>query len=151
MGGIKGTIRETISRIIVFIMLLELLVLLVGLIAYRHYNRRKDLPPGPFSIPFFGNLFNLPNGVNPGSIVHESFYKYGDMYTLFIGYSNITVVINNLQLVKDLFSKDEFSGRMKSWFHEKQSISTCSLGFCWLQSRDSLLSKISHQGLSQKK
>ena len=90
-------------------MLVELLFLLIGLLFYSHYKKRLSLPPGPPSVPILGTLSALST-----EIVHlvsqKEFYKYEDMYTLFLGPVTTIVVINDLQRAKDLFSKDEFSG-----------------------------------------
>ena len=92
-------------------MLLELFIVLICLITYLHYHEKKQLPPGPFSVPFFGSLLSMPKGLNSGGILDTNFHKYGDMYTLFLGPTLTYVIINDLQLVKDLFSRDVFSGK----------------------------------------
>ena len=94
-------------------MLLELLLLIIGLVTYLHYKKRSQLPPGPFSVPIIGTLVNHKKG-NPDSVMSPDYYKYGEMYTLFVGPFTTFVIINDLQLAKDLFSRDEFSGKFHS-------------------------------------
>ena len=43
-------------------------------------------------------------------VVAREFWKYEDMYTLFLGPQLVAIVINDFQRAKDLFSRDEFSG-----------------------------------------
>ena len=67
-------------------------------------------------MPFLGSYFSLSKGPKfngIGAIVDEKFYKYGDLCSLFIG-PRLYVVINDLQLAKDLFSRDIFSGKSYS-------------------------------------
>ena len=69
------------------------------------------MPPGPPSVPILGTLAALTTG--PVHLVSQKFfYKYEDMYTLFLGPVTTIVVINDLQRAKDLFSRDEFSGKL---------------------------------------
>ena len=96
-------------------MLLELLLLIIGLVTYLHYKKRSQLPPGPFSVPIIGTLVNHKKG-NPDSVMSPDYYKYGEMYTLFVGPFTTFVIINDLQLAKDLFSRDEFSGDFHSLY-----------------------------------
>ena len=96
-------------------MLLELLLLIIGLVTYLHYKKRSQLPPGPFSVPIIGTLVNHKKG-NPDSVMSPDYYKYGKMYTLFVGPFTTFVIINDLQLAKDLFSRDEFSGDLHSLY-----------------------------------
>ena len=116
-------------------MFFELFILVLCLISYLHYKKRRNLPPGPVSIPFFGSL-EVFFGADGESFFKKKFQKYGDMYSILVGPFNTVVMLNNLQLTKDLFSRDEFSGilfytffamifkiclqkgRMKLWFHQ---------------------------------
>ena len=90
-------------------MIVELLVLIVCLIFYSQYNKRRHLPPGPFSVPILGTV-EIFNGKNLRS---PDFYKYEDMYTMFLG-PTTAIVINDFQRAKDLFFRDEFSGKRMS-------------------------------------
>ena len=91
-------------------MIVELLVLIVCLIFYSQYNRRKNLPPGPRALPFIGTV-EVFNGKNMRS---ADFYNYEDMYTIFLGPTTTAIIINDFQRAKDLFFRDEFSGKTKS-------------------------------------
>ena len=86
-------------------MFVELVILAFCLIFYSHYNKRKHLPPGPISVPFIGSLISGGFKLN-----QEEFHKYEDMYTFFLGQSTL-IIINDLKRAKDLFNRDEFSGK----------------------------------------
>ena len=90
-------------------MLLELFTLILCLIFYKHYNKRKNLPPGPPSLPIIGTLISM----NVGNMVsNRELWKYKDMCTLFLGPHVTAIVINDFQRAKDLFFRDEFSGKV---------------------------------------
>ena len=78
-----------------------------------HMKRRKSLPPGPPSLPLIGSIpfMNGDNGL-ADSFVHPSLYKY-DPYlcTVWIGMIPL-IMIQDYALAKDLFSSDDFSGRI---------------------------------------
>ena len=94
-------------------MFVELLVLIICLVVYSHYNKRKHLPPGPPSIPILGSLINLSSEGRLRMInIGTKLYKYEDMYTLFVGPFITAVIINDFQRAKDLFFIDEFSGNI---------------------------------------
>ena len=95
-------------------MIVELLVLIVCLIIYSQYNKRKHLPPGPPSLPFVGTVAILSDK-DKDLITRKDFYKYEDMYTLFLG-PFPAIVINDFQRAKDLFFRDEFSGKVVPFF-----------------------------------
>jgi len=55
---------------------------------------------------------------NANALLDKSFYEsFQDMYTVWLG-SKPMVVIQNFDLAKDLFSRDEFCGRPPN-FHDK--------------------------------
>lgn len=67
-------------------MFVELIILVICLVVYSHYKKRKYLPPGPPSIPLIGSSTLFRSKGRLGLInVGEDLYKYEDMYTLFIG------------------------------------------------------------------
>ena len=88
-------------------MFFELFILLLCLICYLHYNKIRKLPPGPFSIPIIGSMTGSILG---SQVFKKEYHKYGDMYSILVGPHTTLVIINDLQLTKDLFSRDEFSG-----------------------------------------
>ena len=93
-------------------MIIELVILAFCLLFYSHYNKRKHLPPGPISVPFIGSLFGggTRGGTGGFKLNREEFYKYGDMCSIFLGPSTM-IIINDLKRAKDLFNRDEFSGK----------------------------------------
>ena len=92
-------------------MILELTILLITLLFAFHYSRKWRLPPGPFSLPIIGTYDFYKTGLTVGNMVSPKYYKYGDMYTIYMGPMSL-VMINDFQLNKELLAKDEFSGRM---------------------------------------
>ncbi|WMV57700.1 hypothetical protein MTR67_051085 [Solanum verrucosum] len=76
----------------------------------RFYNKKKILlPPGPFSLPFIGNLHNLILG---GDQPHTSFWrlahKYGPIMTLKLG-QKTTIVISSSLVAKEAFKKQDLA------------------------------------------
>lgn len=98
-------------------MWLELGIILLTLLFVLHYKKVKELPPGPFSLPIIGTvgLWSNGGGAKGSAVFNPEYFGYKDWYTLFIGNLNY-VILNDYKLNKDLFSRDEFSGREKSWW-----------------------------------
>ena len=91
-------------------MFVTFFVVFVTLSFVIHYLKVKRYPPGPFSVPFLGTVDLITQGNNANRLVNKDYHKYGDMYSLYFGPTFVFVVINDLQLAKQLFSKDDFSG-----------------------------------------
>jgi hypothetical protein len=91
-------------------MILWLILILIGLAFWLHHEKKKRYPPGPLSVPIFGSFPVLAQGQRASAIFSADFYQYGDMATLYMGPSMVFIIINNFQLAKELFAKDEFSG-----------------------------------------
>ncbi|XP_021844510.1 geraniol 8-hydroxylase [Spinacia oleracea] len=72
---------------------------------------RKNLPPGPPSLPVIGNLFNL--GTKPHISLTELAKKYGPLMTLQLGCLP-TVIISSGAVAKEALQKNDisFSNRM---------------------------------------
>jgi len=135
-------------------MLVECLVLMIFLVFYSHYNKRKYLPPGPPSIPILGSLTLLSAEDRLDMItIGEKLYKYEDMYTLFLGPFFTVVIINDFQRAKDLFFRDEFSGRMKS-FQKRENGRNLGIldtdGQTWTTQRRFSLKKLKDLGFGRK-
>ena len=93
--------------------------ILIFIIYQRRYGKYSNLPPGPPSLPIFGSfpLLNREKG-NSDATLDKSFHKlYPDMYTLWLG-SRPFIVIQDFNLAKDLFAREEFCGRPSN-YHDK--------------------------------
>ena len=137
-------------------MFIELLILLISLITFRHYYLKSQLPAGPFSLPLLGTVGVIKNR-GSGGVVAEAWQKFDKMYTLFIGWSGILVVINDYKLTKELFAKEEFSGRadnylfkhIKGFNGHKRGIITTD-GHVWAQQRRFALKQLRDLGFGRK-
>ncbi|XP_028405602.1 steroid 17-alpha-hydroxylase/17,20 lyase-like [Dendronephthya gigantea] len=91
-----------------------LLVWLSWFILSTSYER-KGMPPGPYPLPFIGNVHQL--GQDPPFTLENLREKYGDVYTFSTPVGNF-VVVNSGKLAKDLLvmKKDDFAGRPKASF-----------------------------------
>ncbi|WKX99602.1 hypothetical protein Q1695_014463 [Nippostrongylus brasiliensis] len=82
-----------------------IVVLLVGVLFYELYWKRRNLPPGPTPLPFIGNLVTLQLH-EPGYAAFEMWReKYGPIFTYWIGYLPF-VIVSDYQTMKDTFVKD---------------------------------------------
>ena len=90
-------------------MISEILLLLFTILWITHHRRKSKLPPGPFSLPVIGTIQLHLDGAGAGAAMSPKYYKYGDLYTIHVATMPL-IIINNIQLAKELFSKDEFSG-----------------------------------------
>ncbi|CAE6439609.1 unnamed protein product [Rhizoctonia solani] len=81
-----------------------LLVALVKRYQSRRFVRKVRHPPSPRSLPFFGNLFSVPPGLD-----HLAYLELGRQLKSDIFYMNMigrpVVVLNNAQFASDLFEK----------------------------------------------
>merc|ERR1712012_233218 len=81
-------------------------------------KRTKALPHGPFSVPIFGTLDIFINPASATGIVfNEKYFCFKELCTFFLGPTLVLVLINDYKLAKELFNKDEFSGRPKHYWH----------------------------------
>ena len=93
-------------------MWLELLLLIFAFLWIIHLKKRKGLPPSPFSIPIFGTLDTFRKFDRATEILfNEKYFDYKYFCPFFVGPSVVTILINDFKLAKELFSKDEFSGK----------------------------------------
>ncbi|XP_018426755.1 PREDICTED: cytochrome P450 2J6-like [Nanorana parkeri] len=93
----------------------ELFFLFVGSLLIINYLRvlwnSRSLPPGPFPLPFVGNLWRLKFQLHPATLTQLS-KLYGKIYTVWLGDSPL-VVLNGWRAVKDgiVSHSEELSGR----------------------------------------
>ena len=78
--------------------------------SYR-FKSKYNLPPGPPALPIVGCLPFLEGEGMAGKLVHPSLEKYGkDFCSLWMG-NRLLVIIQDIDLCRDLFARDEFSMR----------------------------------------
>ncbi|KAJ6637049.1 Cytochrome P450 18a1 [Pseudolycoriella hygida] len=82
---------------------LELLIL-----SAQSYREFKYLPPGPWGLPIFGYLMFM--GKEKHTRFMELAKNYGSIYSARLGYQ-LTVVISDYKVVREIFRKEEFTGR----------------------------------------
>ncbi|XP_021056207.1 cytochrome P450 2J6-like isoform X2 [Mus pahari] len=102
-----GTLVANIcSAIHLWTLLLTLLTLLL-LADYLKNRRPKNYPPGPWRLPFVGNLFQFDYGMEHVSLL-PFVKKYGNLISLDFGHIS-SVVISGLPLIKEALT--DFSKR----------------------------------------
>ncbi|XP_054156527.1 steroid 17-alpha-hydroxylase/17,20 lyase-like [Oppia nitens] len=93
------------------------LTFLLSYITYRifcFYKRYFLYPKGPIPLPLIGNILLFRgHKLHPLESFQEIRKKYGPIYTFYMG-SDPYVIIFDLKIAKDLFSKSCFSGRQIS-------------------------------------
>ena len=93
-------------------MFLELILCVFTLLWILHIKKRRRLPKGPPSIPIFGSIDLFTKGNLLKAIFNEEYYtKYNDFCTFFLGPRKVLVVINDFKICKELFNKEEYSGK----------------------------------------
>ena len=93
-------------------MFLELILCVFTLLCILHIKKRRRLPKGPPSIPIFGSIDLFTKGNLLKAIFNEEYYtKYNDFCTFFLGPRKVLVVINDFKICKELFNKEEYSGK----------------------------------------
>ncbi|XP_006168779.1 cytochrome P450 1A4 [Tupaia chinensis] len=94
----------------VTITLIILVVIFVFVKTLGNKGRKRLSPPGPWSFPIIGNLFQL--GDHPYLTFMEMRKKYGDVFMLRLGMVPV-LVVNGMEMVKQVLLKDteHFAGR----------------------------------------
>ena len=74
------------------------------------YIKRRKMPPGPFPLPFVGNVYQL--GSDPPFSMEKLRKQYGETYTVVTPVGDI-VIVNNGKLAQEALvtKKDDFAGR----------------------------------------
>ncbi|XP_050666565.1 cytochrome P450 306a1 [Leptidea sinapis] len=88
---------------------LFLVTFVLGFWIFKKMKDWKDLPPGPWGLPIIGYLPFIDK-VHPHLTLTNLTREYGPVYAISMG-SVYTVVLSDQKLVREAFSKDNFSGR----------------------------------------
>ena len=95
-------------------------ILVVVYHVYRnHMKRRKQLPPGPPSLPLVGGLpfISTENGL-ADCVTHPSLHKYHPyLCTVWLG-PMPAIIIQDYALAKELFASNDFSGRSLNYHNQ---------------------------------
>ena len=100
-------------------------------------KKYSNLPPGPFALPLIGSIPFLKGKGGPvGWMVDKSLYKYGkDFCTIWMGTIPF-IWIQDFNLAKELFAKDEFSDRLNLWYFKNvRGSHGRTLGISWESGR----------------
>ena len=117
------------------------------------------LPPGPPSLPFIGSIPFVDKKRGWADVLmNESLYKYDpNLCTVWVG-SRPFIVIQNFALAKELFSRDEFTGRTNSYHNryvrgiEGECLGIVStMGRFWQEQRRFTLKHLKDLGFGRRK
>ncbi|NWJ11508.1 CP2J2 protein, partial [Crypturellus undulatus] len=133
-----------------------LLVFLVVFLLVADYMKRrkpKNFPPGPFSLPFLGNVF-LMDFKDPLKAGEKLIEKYGNIYSMDLG-SMSYISVNNFKMIKEVLVNqgENFLDRPQfpvdtELFNQRGLIS--SNGHIWKQQRRFALTTLRNFGLGKK-
>ncbi|XP_054720549.1 cytochrome P450 2J4-like [Uloborus diversus] len=82
-------------------------------LVYFISRKKRNLPPGPYGVPYLGYLPFL--GKKPHETLTRLSKKYGTVFSLNLGHS-LVVVLNDWEAVKEAFSKSETANRPEGIF-----------------------------------
>ncbi|KAL3847910.1 hypothetical protein ACJMK2_018800 [Sinanodonta woodiana] len=130
-------------------------LLFLAILTLWIYKRqgRKKLPPGPWYIPFIGNVWELAVDPDLRKSLRRLHKQYGDIYRLYMG-PKLAVVISGYEAIKEVFVKrgGEFSDRpdilITSLIREKQGILSSS-GELWKEHRTFILTTLRNFGFGK--
>ncbi|TRY77176.1 hypothetical protein TCAL_10934 [Tigriopus californicus] len=93
----------------------------IGLLLYwslKKFMKPRNFPPGPPSIPILGSLPFMPKEAMATGILWQHFKsRYGKVMGMMIGDQPV-IGIYDFDLIKEAYSKEEFSARPNSELHD---------------------------------
>ncbi|XP_059280212.1 premnaspirodiene oxygenase-like [Lycium ferocissimum] len=102
---------------------------------------KKRLPPGPWGLPFIGNLHQLMNGHLPHHTLRSLSQKYGPIIYLRLGETS-TVIVSSPEMAKEILKTQDlkFASRPALMygdivFYNYTDIGTCPYGDYWRNMR----------------
>ncbi|NXU58125.1 CP2J2 protein, partial [Turnix velox] len=136
-----------------FQMLLISLVVFLLIADYMKSRKPKNFPPGPFRIPFLGNI-QMMNPSNPQKAVQKLRDKYGEIFSMDLG-NSVFVCVNGLQRIKEVLVNqgENFIDRpdtpLATEVFSKLGL-VSSNGLLWKQHRRFALSTLRNFGLGKR-
>ncbi|XP_025896494.1 cytochrome P450 2J2-like [Nothoprocta perdicaria] len=133
--------------------LLVFLVVFLLIADYMKKRKPKNFPPGPFSLPFLGNILSM-DFIDPLKGVEKLIEKYGDIFSMDMGSINY-VIVSNFEMVKEVLVNhgENFLDRPEmpfdNDFFSKRGLTT-SNGHLWKQQRRFALTTLRNFGLGKK-
>lgn len=120
------------------------LVLLYNYI--MHIRSLKEYPPGPFPLPFIGNLHQI--GTKPHLTLREMAKTYGDVFSVSFGTERV-LVLNTIEPTKEALIKraNSFANRPKSYPIELLSEGYKNISFADFGPYHTSMRKLSHYAL----
>ncbi|XP_054166177.1 cytochrome P450 2A5-like [Oppia nitens] len=112
-----SVLRQLYSLIISDI-LTTIISLLIGYVVYKlakFYYQYYSLPPGPFPLPFIGNLLTFRTQQHWDYIMRKLAKKYGPIFTVYLGNSP-QIMITDPVIAREAFNKSNFAGRAETYF-----------------------------------
>ena len=100
------------------------ITLIIGFVVYKlskFYVRVWSLPPGPFPLPFIGNILLFKSKDHWDTVFKKVNKKYGPIFTFWMG-SNPFIIISDAEIAREAFRKNEFAGRTESYFGKLASL-----------------------------
>ncbi|XP_061450000.1 cytochrome P450 2J2-like isoform X1 [Rhineura floridana] len=131
-------------------------LLIISFLLYGFWKsfRPKNFPPGPWALPFLGNVLQL-NKLNPLKDLEKFAKKYGPVFSLYIGGIPI-VFVHGLPLIKEVLvvKGTEFAGRPNNTFintiHKKKGIIMAHYGQAWKEQKKFSLMVLRNFGLGKR-
>ncbi|XP_069063350.1 cytochrome P450 2C5-like [Pleurodeles waltl] len=97
-----------------FLSLVLTLASLIVFLVWKNIRQRSKLPPGPFPLPFLGNVFQV-DSKNPVQSIKKISQTYGPVFTMYFGSKPMLVLCGYEAVKKALVDQaDDFSGRGSS-------------------------------------
>merc|ERR1712215_230632 len=117
MGSVPVPVQRTaripspLAMCVTLVLATSLLVILLNFILSL-FRKPNGFPPGPPVVPIAGSLPFL-SGIGVEKYVGPGIVSYGPVTGLFAG-SYPFIMINDWKLARNLFNKEEFSGRLSN-------------------------------------
>ena len=94
------------------------ITLIIGFVVYKlskFYVRVWSLPPGPFPLPFVGNLLLFKTKDHWDTVMRKVCKRYGPVSTFWMGTVQM-IIISDADIAREAYRKNEFAGRPQSYF-----------------------------------